>query len=104
MIGFLAIFIWIGIPAIICFLLGTDNKLVMFLLCGVFGIIAFIFYGVARAVRDQLGNRTDPYHYKSVYYHHQSTEAEAKNVSPRPRATRTHERKISSIITEQGER
>ena len=34
---------------------------------------------VARAIRDQLGKKTDPYHYKSVYYHHQSAEAEAKN-------------------------
>ena len=34
---------------------------------------------VARAVRDQIARKTDPYHYKSVYYHHQSAEAETKN-------------------------
>ena len=34
---------------------------------------------VIRAVRNQVAKRTDPYHYKSVYYHHQSEEAEAKN-------------------------
>ena len=38
-----------------------------------------LWLGVARAVRDQLGKRTDPYHYKSFYYHHQSADAEAKN-------------------------
>lgn len=34
---------------------------------------------VSRAVADQLSKKTDPYHYKSVYYHHRSDEAEAKN-------------------------
>ena len=52
MIALMAIFIWIGVPVMICALFGIDNRFVQFLLCGVFGVIAFAFYGVAHAARN----------------------------------------------------
>ena len=60
MIGIISIFIWIGIPMIICFLFGIESKFAHFLLCGVFGVIAFAFYGLAHAARNaRLQNRDD---------------------------------------------
>ena len=53
MIGLIAIFIWIGIPVIISHLFGIESKFVQFLLCGVFGVIAFWFYGLAHAARNK---------------------------------------------------
>ena len=59
MIGLISIFIWIGIPVIICSLFGIDSKFVHFLLCGVFGVIAFAFYGFAHAARNARLHKRD---------------------------------------------
>ena len=58
---------------------GWDGKTPVLAICPINPFWWPVKPDVARAVRDQLGKRTDPYHYKSVYYHHQSEEAEAKN-------------------------
>ena len=59
MIGLLAIFIWIGIPVIICSVFGIDSRFVQFLLCGIFGVIAFAFYGFCNAARIARQNKDD---------------------------------------------
>ena len=51
MIGVVSIFIWIGIPVIICSVCGIDNLFVQFFLAGVSGVIAFVFYGACNAAR-----------------------------------------------------
>jgi len=58
---------------------GWDRKTPVMAICPINPFWWPVKPDVARAVRDQLGKKTDPYHYKSVYYHHQSEEAEAKN-------------------------